>query len=34
MYHCHIMEHEDHEMMRPIIVSTDPMTGSMGGMTM
>ena len=20
MYHCHILEHEDHEMMRPIVV--------------
>jgi hypothetical protein len=20
MYHCHILEHEDHDMMRPFIV--------------
>ena len=20
MYHCHILEHEDHDMMRPVIV--------------
>jgi spore coat protein A len=20
MYHCHILEHEDHDMMRPIVV--------------
>ncbi len=25
MYHCHILEHEDHEMMRPIVVSSIPM---------
>ena len=31
VYHCHILEHEDNEMMRPFIVSpvTTPMTGHM-----
>ena len=22
MYHCHILEHEDHDMMRPIVVTS------------
>ena len=37
MYHCHILEHEDHDMMRPFIVSPADalgmMTDDMGGMS-
>ena len=38
MYHCHILEHEDHDMMRPFVVvapdAFDIMAGEMGGMKM
>ncbi|MBN3927916.1 multicopper oxidase domain-containing protein [Nostoc sp. NMS4] len=38
MYHCHILEHEDHDMMRPFVVVPpevlDLMDDSMGGMAM
>lgn len=38
MYHCHILEHEDHDMMRPYIVVPaevlDLMDEGMGGMAM
>ena len=38
MYHCHILEHEDHDMMRPIVILPgdilDKMDQGMGGMTM
>lgn len=34
MYHCHILEHEDHEMMRPFVVLPAPVKKqmNMGGM--
>jgi hypothetical protein len=38
MYHCHILEHEDHDMMRPfVVVAPDAfalMPADMGAMTM
>lgn len=34
VYHCHIIEHEDHEMMRPFVVTPLAMDGHMGGMHM
>jgi spore coat protein A len=38
MYHCHILEHEDHDMMRPFVVVPpevlDLMDEGMGGMAM
>jgi spore coat protein A len=34
VYHCHILEHEDTEMMRPFVVTvTDMADGAMGPMT-
>lgn len=29
MYHCHVLEHEDHEMMRPFVVLPDPVKKQM-----
>jgi multicopper oxidase len=26
MYHCHILEHEDHDMMRPFVVMPTALT--------
>lgn len=31
MYHCHILEHEDTEMMRAVIVTPDDLMAFMGG---
>lgn len=28
VWHCHILSHEDHEMMRPFVVTTPPETGA------
>jgi o-aminophenol oxidase len=32
VYHCHIVEHEDTEMMRPFVVTVTDMADGMGGM--
>ena len=32
MYHCHIIEHEDSEMMRPFVVLPPPIAAQMAGM--
>ena len=32
LYHCHILEHEDHEMMRPFVVLPEELHGFMGHM--
>jgi FtsP/CotA-like multicopper oxidase with cupredoxin domain len=32
VYHCHILEHEDHEMMRPFVVLPEELHGFMGHM--
>jgi FtsP/CotA-like multicopper oxidase with cupredoxin domain len=32
VYHCHILEHEDHEMMRPFVVLPEELHGFMGNM--
>jgi FtsP/CotA-like multicopper oxidase with cupredoxin domain len=32
VYHCHVLEHEDTEMMRPFVVPVTPMNDGMGGM--
>lgn len=32
VYHCHVLEHEDHMMMRPFVVMVLPMDDGMGGM--
>lgn len=32
VYHCHIVEHEDTEMMRPFVVTVTDMADNMGGM--
>jgi spore coat protein A len=34
VYHCHIVEHEDTEMMRPFVVTVTNMADGMGGMPM
>jgi FtsP/CotA-like multicopper oxidase with cupredoxin domain len=34
MYHCHILEHEDHEMMRPFVVMPMEVMNLMGEMAM
>ena len=32
VYHCHVLEHEDHTMMRPFVVMVLPMDDGMAGM--
>jgi spore coat protein A len=32
VYHCHILEHEDHEMMRPFVVLPEELHAFMGNM--
>ena len=32
MYHCHIIEHEDSEMMRPFVVLPPPIAAAMNTM--
>ena len=34
MYHCHLLEHEDHDMMRPFVVMPAPVLAAMGDMAM
>jgi spore coat protein A len=31
MYHCHILEHEDHDMMRPFVVMPPELMPFMDG---
>jgi spore coat protein A len=32
VYHCHLLEHEDHDMMRPFVVMPAAATAAMGDM--
>jgi len=34
MYHCHLLEHEDHDMMRPFVVMPASVLAAMGDMAM
>jgi hypothetical protein len=34
VWHCHILEHEDHEMMRPLLVVPEPSGVVLAGMAL
>ena len=34
MYHCHLLEHEDHDMMRPFVVMPAQALAAMADMSM